>query len=342
MVKMKVNLIHVKLFISANILNAPFCSALEISSFEARNVSLNEWQISPKTRIDVSSCIECGLKCKTLSNCTAIQFDKTNNICTLIDFSQYSTGLRKAWASSVMVGPWTAVDGEYGTNHFHTKKELYSWYALDLLVEFEIREIKILERNDPHAVKHNNAKLTESIEARVGNQSPLTLYPADGSLYIINDFCGVFDGPGVTGDVSSIVCKKPIVGRYVTLQRTNEKNTYMHWREVVLMMEPIVPAVSYAEIKLLLDIKAQPRPVCNSDVGYSECPESAPYAIKGGEICCNGKTIYSRLNFDSKDCNGNMIQCSSPPCINHGCQPYNCYLQDKILTGGNVERSYNH
>ena len=309
---------------------SPGFLALETASFSARSISLNNWSRSPKTKVGARSAGECGLRCQRNTNCTAILYDETASTCIMAYLNEFSSGLKIAWASSVLYpySPWNSLDGEFGENMFHSHDsngDIHPWYAIDLLVEEEVLGIKIFERS-------SFAFRTADIEVRVGNTQPFSSGTNTDVLYTINTVCGLFKGPGVDGDVSSILCNQPIVGRFVTLQRITNNKEPLNWREVVIEMESLSSGINDAEMEVLVDGITI---ACPPDVGYSECPKEAPYAMNRGANCCSGMNGLAPVNFDSQSCDEKMIPCESPPCINQECRPYKCYNENKILKGGN-------
>ena len=252
--------------------------------------------------------------------------------------SKSSSGLKIAWASSVhndmIYPPWNSIDGEFSETIFHTGSDVYPWYAIDIIVEREVTGIKIFERP-------GGAYRTANIEVRVGNTKPFSEGTNRDVLYTINSVCGLFEGPGVDNDVSSIPCNQPLVGRFVTLQRIkeiDERNSPLNWREIVIEMEPLSSGIKDAEMKVLVD-STSAAATGPPDFGYLECPKEAPYAMKRGAQCCSsGLNGLAPINFDSMNCDERMISCETPPCINQGVRPYNCYNENKILRGGNSQK----
>ena len=88
---------------------------------------------------------------------------------------------------------------------------------------------------------------------------------------------------------------------------------------------------------------------CPTSIGFSECPHSFPFAFQQGKSCCKLKIDYDRrtmtqpyINFDSKSCKdfAGMDQstaCTAPPCLNHNCWNYSCFIGNKDISGGKLK-----
>ena len=305
--------------------------SLEMSQFEPQNISLDELITSPKIYIKERSAVECGLKCHRNISCTAIDYVEANRSCTLIQLTKRSRGLTIAWASSVLNRNYASrvVDGSIKTNMFHSvhNGDKCAWLALDLLTPHEVSGVKLIERNDNYAYRSKN------VEVRVGNEKPFDRNTNGNSMYATNQICGQIEKPGIPGGTTHLECKIPLQGRYVTLQRKEDGNV-LNWMEVVIETNSLTSMES--KITVLMDVKRRALlvPRCDHRVDYSECPANFPYAVRQGEICCS--EADSTTNFDAPSCeNGDPYECADKPCINYGCQPYSCYLQDMTITGGN-------
>ena len=75
---------------------------------------------------------------------------------------------------------------------------------------------------------------------------------------------------------------EPVIGRYVTLQKTVESDPHgnaINWREVVV--DSIDANLAELEtIKLAVDVSF------NKNIPTSQCPSSKPYAYQSGGRCC--------------------------------------------------------
>ena len=91
---------------------------------------------------------------------------------------------------------------------------------------------------------------------------------------------------------------------------------------------------------------------CPTTTGLTECPFTHWYSYKQGQFCCKVNIDYDRrnsshplLNFDTKTCKDDdgtdrSIACDSPPCVNFGCHRYRCYLENKVVSGGQYEDNF--
>ena len=298
------------------------------------------------------SSVECGMRClrkyTTDESCTAIIFEEDSSICTLAPLLVIPTGLRLAWASSVYGSgngygnkAWYAIDRNEkpGSISFSSLEDLHPWFAIDLLLSQEVKQVEIVER-EVMAWRSNN------IEVRVGNTKPFDSLTNGDIIYTSNSFCGLFIGPGINGDTSIITCSVPLVGRYITLQRITGVTDPINWREIIIRFTPM----ESKRIEVLkMDVeKVDAHAECPEGVGLTECPKTHPYSFRQGEFCCSINidfqhrfTAQPLLNFDSWNCRDSegidhFTTCDLPPCINYKCFRYSCYVFNKDLSGGEL------
>ena len=333
------------------------CFRQKEAEFKAREVPIDEWEVSDKIESTTMSTAHCGIKCLKKfakdQSCTAIIYDEANSICTLAQLAFFNTGLRVAWASSIHSGAtnaWFAIDrnsktGTYALcNIFRTdfNGDTHPWMAIDLLVPHIIKGVDIVERKDGWA--HN----TNNIQVRIGNIKPFDASTNGNTSYMFNTECGVFIGPGARNGISVVTCTQPISGRYITLQRISKGDTgVINWSEVLVnYSQKDIKTIKI--FKMESENKFHHHSKCPPTVGLAECPESHPYSYKQGGYCCNKNIDYERkdsrhplLNFDSNYCRDDAgtdhnVTCDLPPCINYKCRRYNCYLVNKDLSGGEI------
>ena len=311
-------------------------------NFSNTSLLLAAWTNAEKVATQEDTLTECEYKCTSSAICSGATYNEDTKTCTLarVDTgpSNY-TGLRVAWASSVMEHQhaWFAVDGNLkgnweDKNLFHTcvGDDIYSctlgmpgthpWLAVDLVTPHSVARVEMVERVDCCADWTNN------IEIRVGHTKPFDMGTSSDSLYNFNVVCGVFAGPGALGGNSSVTCSNPLIGRYVTLQRITSDVAFLSWVEVVIESEPV-------------DVPGEMVEILTS--GPAECPSSHPFTFSQGTRCCKtnlelgGWTAFGShgvLHFDSLSCYSpdepSDVACPTSRCMNNGYQRYNCYIED--------------
>ena len=329
------------------------CSSQHSTGFTKTVITVEEWGISDKVVASAKSVVHCGVIClmryKKDKSCTAITYEENTGLCTTALLAFVPKALRIAWASSFYwpAVPFNAIDRNYETGSWPERNifnsalnshEKHPWFAIDILVPKNITQVKIVERKDRDAHRTNN------IEVRVGNSRPFLPWTNGNTIISFNTVCGFFEGPGIIKEESTVKCLFPIVGRYITLQRNSSATDPINWSEIRLVSTPIVED----EIEILkMDVaKNNSLDMCASNVGYSECPITHQYAYNQGDSCCQDNIDFDKhttplplLNYDSRICQDfsgadRGTACVSPPCVNHACRPYQCYLNNVALSGG--------
>ena len=327
------------------------CYSQHSTGFTKTVITVEEWNISDKVASTAKSAVHCGVICmmkyKKDKSCTAITYEENTGLCTTVLLAYVPKGLRIAWASSFasLRKPFSAIDRNYETgswdeqNIFLSKQNhKHPWFAVDLLVPKNITQVKIVERKDHDAYRTNN------IEVRIGNSKPFSAGTNGNTIMTSNTVCGFFEGPGIVNQESAVKCLAPIVGRYITLQRNSSDTEPINWSEIRLVSTPIVED----EMEVLkMDVsRNHSLDVCAKNVGYSECPSTHQYAYKQGRSCCQVNIDFDKhttplplLYYDSSTCQDfsgadRSTACVSPRCVNHGCRPYQCYMNNIDLSGG--------
>ena len=332
-------------------------SLLLMTFFCSSNVRSSESGIFLKTQVialdmelvgsrsEADSLGECAVACLYLHNtygtCNALKYEKDNKICVKALVGRpYTkdlepTGLRVAWASSTNYKfyPSFSIDNKGGSleanSLFHSEDngDRYPWLAVDLMTPHEIRGVKIMNRADCCA-----GERIRDIEIRVGHVAPFKMNTKGDTRYNFNALCGYFEGPATDGEVSQIPCSRPVIGRYITLQRYRRNTEPLNLRELVIDSTPAVN-IALDEVYVLSTDEIE---------GDSQCPSSHPFAFNRGAQCCSGnrehhpsqgfdgwesKGSRGLLHFDSPVCFDSFVSCSIPPCLNYEYRRYPCYME---------------
>ena len=176
----------------------PFCSAINHVQFDYVDYSIEKWTASDKMSFTANSMAECVVRCIAKSNrekffCSGVLYNESDGICNLAELVYFPNKLRVAWSSSTRSethSAWKAIDNESDDKGKYfastTKKDIYPWYAIDLIYEHEVHRIEIVERDiDIYASKTND------IEVRVGNERPFEANTNGDKKYTFNNVCGV-------------------------------------------------------------------------------------------------------------------------------------------------------
>ncbi|CAC5379236.1 unnamed protein product [Mytilus coruscus] len=177
------------------------------------------------------SVVSCIIHCSLYWKCTSVFFNKKTQQCNWLtsavehqntqnrdwDFYEMESGevnvalLKPATQSSTFEAPGTygatfATDGlvrklQNGYWCTHTRGEFTPWLRIDLQVTFKIKKVVLVNRQDEHGDRLHD------VEVRAG---------LDGASF--PEICGIFEGPGFTGESVNIFCQKNTIGRFVRAQ----------------------------------------------------------------------------------------------------------------------------
>ena len=136
-------------------------------------------------------------------------------------------------SSSLEWGTWisinNAIDDKIDGNFYHSELEDFPWYQYQLPEKRNISGLYLVNREDCCGER------LHSVEIRAGFE-PATETNKGVPLSDINTLCGVFEGPGVTGEQYKVMCENgPIEALYITIQIMGKE--YLQISEIELIGE---------------------------------------------------------------------------------------------------------
>ena len=143
----------------------------------------------------------------------------------------------EAIASSVLssdTAPVFAIDGQYETIFQSDDQgggESYTWIQAKLRDTTVVETITIVNRiAGPDSFDYGN--FFRNAEVRAGSESLASSFK--GEPIAINNVCGQFYGPGESGGIYTIKCKKKIISNYITVQLKSAEPTTLHITEILI------------------------------------------------------------------------------------------------------------
>jgi hypothetical protein len=125
-------------------------------------------------------------------------------------------------------GPNYAHDGlviDSEAKQYISQHEIQPWFQLQFVEAMIVKGVTITNRIDCCGEKFKNVAI------HVGNQ------PAVVGALVANPECAFFEGSSATGRIEKIMCKKPMMGRYLQVQMRDTYNQYLQINEIDVSYE---------------------------------------------------------------------------------------------------------
>ena len=100
----------------------------------------------------------------------------------------------------------------------------YPWIEIELMNETLVEHLKITNRKDCCGERLSN------IEIRVGNKAMSSR--SRRSIVYENELCARYSGPAKDGETVWVSCRRPISGKYITIQPKDDTIVYMNIAEI--------------------------------------------------------------------------------------------------------------
>ena len=100
----------------------------------------------------------------------------------------------------------------------------YPWIEIELMIKTLVEHLKITNRKDCCGERLSN------VEIRVGNKAMSSR--SRRSIVYENELCARYSGPAKDGETVWVSCRRPISGKYITIQTQDDTIVYMNIAEI--------------------------------------------------------------------------------------------------------------
>jgi hypothetical protein len=150
----------------------------------------------------------------------------TISINTVLYFAVLATGSSIRQGKVEKWGPKYAIDGlvaSQGTKLYHSHKEIQPWFQLEFVKAAVVKGVTFTNRISSHGDRFQNVGIY------VGDQ------PAVIGGLVTNPECAIFEGPSADGSIEHIMCRKPLVGRYLQVQLREPSPSILQINEIEVL-----------------------------------------------------------------------------------------------------------
>jgi hypothetical protein len=103
---------------------------------------------------------------------------------------------------------------------YNSAWEVHPWFQIEFVEATLVNGVTFTNRKDCCGKRFHNVAI------HVGDQ------PAVLGALVTNPECAIFEGPSATGSIEQIICKEPLVGRFLQVQMRDPASRFLQINEI--------------------------------------------------------------------------------------------------------------